>query len=36
MKGCTVGDNIQPENLRQGTGGYEPCKNCLKFFKKKK
>lgn len=25
---CTEGNNIEKENLRQGTGGKPKCKNC--------
>jgi hypothetical protein len=25
---CTEGNNIEPENIVKGTGGYPRCKNC--------
>ncbi len=25
---CKTGDNIEPENVRQGTGGRPLCKEC--------
>ena len=29
--GCTQGNNIEPENRQQGTGGKEKCSTCLRL-----
>jgi len=28
---CTEGNNIEPENLRRGTGGHRLCSRCKKL-----
>jgi hypothetical protein len=28
---CHLGNNVQPENLRPGTGGYPLCKVCAQL-----
>lgn len=33
---CTEGNNIERENLRQGTGGRRLCKRCKKLNKEGK
>ncbi len=30
---CNTGNNIEPENLRQGTGGKRLCKECARLNK---
>jgi hypothetical protein len=31
---CNTGNNIEPENLRQGTGGKPLCKECRDWIAK--
>ncbi len=33
---CVVGNNIEPENKKAGTGGYSLCSYCAKRQKSKK
>ncbi len=33
---CYLGNDIEKDNIRQGTGGYKLCFNCKKLNKSKK
>jgi len=28
---CHIGNNIEPENVAQGTGGLDKCKECVRI-----